>query len=611
MGKASFCGRQWGLSLLIIVAGCSQPQPASSPKPETIVQAPSLDELLNRKDFGAAASELSRRAAASSEPQASRLRLEEALLATDLGNNPSLVAAATIDPDLQGLFDALKALARSDARTAARALHAVHTASFNAYERGLYLRTLGRAQLGNNEFSPAAVNLTLAEVYPLPPNRRAELTTAIWQALSGAGAAALKSQIKPQAPNGAGWLALLDIADAASLQSPDFPARLADWQSTHPQHPAQTLLVDELLEQHEEFGTPSLAAPKRIALLLPFEGPLASAAAAIRDGFLAARFEMSSPQQMADVVTYDTAGRAISEVIDEAVADGAEFVVGPLDKQSVEVLKTRTNLPVPLLALNATEAPAQGRMPFYQFGLRPEDEVIDAADRAWREGRRRAVLIVPNTALGTRLLTAFNARWESLGGVVIATARFNRNVGSYEKTAQQVFGLSESQGRAAALRKLLRREIAFETQRRDDVDAVVMAALPVDARQILPQFRFFGADNVPVYATSMVYSGALDARADKDLDGVMFGESVWALEGRQDPLRAITSRYWKLPTAQDRFLGFGVDAWRMVSQLGALRGQPGKRVRGATGELSVDDKGFVRRNLVWARFVNGAPKLLD
>jgi outer membrane PBP1 activator LpoA protein len=91
----------------------------------------------------------------------------------------------------------------------------------------------------------------------------------------------------------------------------------------------------------------------------------------------------------------------------------------------------------------------------------------------------------------------------------------------------------------------------------------------------------------------------------------MFGESVWALEGRQDPLRAITSRYWKLPTAQDRFLGFGVDSWRMVSQLGALQGQPGKRFRGATGELSVDDKGFVRRNLVWARFVNGAPKLID
>ena len=611
MGKASFCGRRWGLSLLIIIAGCSQPQPAPSPKPETIVHAPGLDELLNRNDFVAAARELSRQAATSSEPRASRLRLEEALLATDLGSNASGVSPATVEPDLQGLFDALKALARSDAQTAADTLNTLHTAGFNAYERGLYLRTLGRAQLRNNEFIPAAVNLTQAELYPLPPNRRAELTATIWQALNGAGAASLREQIKPEAPNGAAWLALLDIAGPASLKSPDFPARLAAWQSTHPQHPAQTLLVDELLEQHEEFGTRSLVAPKRIALLLPFEGPLAGASSAIRDGFLAARFETPPPAQPAEVVTYDTANKAIGEVLDQAVADGADFVVGPLDKQSVEVLKARTNLPVPVFALNATEAPAQGQMPFYQFGLRPEDEVIDAADRAWREERRRVVLIVPNTALGTRLMTAFNARWESLGGAVIATARFNRNVGSYEKTVQEVFGLSESQGRAATLRKLLRREIAFDTQRRDDVDAVVLAALPVDARQILPQFRFFGADNVPVYATSMVYSGALDPRADKDLDGVMFGESVWALKGAQDPLRAITSRYWKLPTAQDRFLGFGVDSWRMVSQLAELQGQPGKRVRGATGELSVDGKGFVHRNLVWARFVNGTPKLLD
>jgi outer membrane PBP1 activator LpoA protein len=195
--------------------------------------------------------------------------------------------------------------------------------------------------------------------------------------------------------------------------------------------------------------------------------------------------------------------------------------------------------------------------------------------------------------------------------VVQASARFKRDVGSYEKTVQQVFGLSDSAARASELKRVLRRDIAFDAQRRDDLDAVLMAAMPVDARQILPQFRYFGADAIPVYATSMIHDGGRDTRSDKDLDGVSFGDTAWTLAIGDSALHAASATYWRLNPAQQRFFAFGVDAWRLLSKLEELRSHPELRLAGSTGTLGIDAGGVVHRKLVWARFTDGTPRLLD
>lgn len=610
MREASAGWQFWVACVLIILAGCSQPQPAPTPALPTLSPVTQAAQKLERGDFAGAAADYARLGTAPDSPEAAHFKLQAALLFLDLdqpAEAPTRIAPA--DRDLAGLFLGLQALQAKDVGGALATLLPLRTAGFDPYQRGLYLRTLGRAQLAKREPDASAANLTRAERYPLPANRRAELTHLIWQALREVDPQGLKDLLKHDAPNAAGWLALLEFAGKRPLDAADVATRLADWQGRYPGHPAQIVLVNELLKQAEE--APRGVTPHRIALLLPFNGPLAAVADNIRDGLVAARFEQPGDGQAVDIVTYHTTAATVGAVFDRAVADGAQFVVGPLEKPAVDVLRARQELPVPVLALNTTDGAVDAGPQFFQFGLKPEDEATDAAERAWREGRRRVAVIVPNTELGTRLKLAFETRWQALGGVVLATARFNRDVGSFERTVQQVFGLSDSQARANDLRRVLRREIAFDAQRRDDIDAVLMAAMPVDARQILPQFRYFGADAVPLYATSMLHDGAGDARADRDLDGVMFGDIPWSLGVGDAPLREAARRYWKLNPAQQRFFAFGVDAWRLLPKLAELRAQPGTSLPGATGTLTVDSAGVVHRNLVWAQFVNGTTRLLD
>ena len=58
-----------------------------------------------------------------------------------------------------------------------------------------------------------------------------------------------------------------------------------------------------------------------------------------------------------------------------------------------------------------------------------------------------------------------------------------------------------------------------------------MATTAPQARLIVPQLRFSQAHDVPLYATSYVYAGNPDPAMDADLDGLIFGEMRWILDG--------------------------------------------------------------------------------
>ena len=70
-------------------------------------------------------------------------------------------------------------------------------------------------------------------------------------------------------------------------------------------------------------------------------------------------------------------------------------------------------------------------------------------------------------------------------------------------------------------------ELEFEPRRRQDIDIVFMAAFPAGARQLMPQLAFHHGADLPVHATSHVWSGVPDPANDRDLDGVVFGDMPW------------------------------------------------------------------------------------
>jgi outer membrane PBP1 activator LpoA protein len=482
-------------------------------------------------------------------------------------------------------------------------LNALDTATLDDFERGLFLRTLGRLQARGRD--PAALlNLLNAELFPMPTKRRTALTHLVWESLRDNVDPALDRKVDMRNPHLAGWLVLREDVRAEANDPAALNVRLAEWRLRFPQHPANELLIDEILEWAEEQSAPV----QKVALLLPLEGPLATYAAALRDGYLLAR--LAGRDTKLEVGIYSAEAAGATAAYQRAAADGAQLVVGPLDKPGVDALAKLPARPVPVLALNNIQQ--AGIAGLTQFGLAPEDEAADLARRSWADGHRRMACIVPESVLGERVLKAFAAAWTASGGVIIEQSRYGNSVPEYKNAIRRSFSLAQSEARAASLRRLLRRQLVFVARARPDLDAIMLVAEPVSARQIMPQFRYLGVDHLPIYATALVYGGAVNPRADQDLDGIRFAAMPWVLGTSDRELRAVVGAHWRHPGyALQPFFALGVDAYRLTRALPTLRGSPGVTLAGATGALRIDAESRIHRALEWAVFRGGAPRLLE
>ncbi|MEM8120314.1 penicillin-binding protein activator, partial [Morganella morganii] len=160
---------------------------------------------------------------------------------------------------------------------------------------------------------------------------------------------------------------------------------------------------------------------------------------ALQDGFLAAHFQaQQAGQNPPSIKLYDsTQVRSLDDFYRQAQADGVELVVGPLEKPLVKQLASREQLPITTLALNYSDNSQEGPAQLFQFGLAAEDEARAVASRAWGDGMRRAVALVPRGEWGDRVLAAFSQSWQSAGGSLIAAEHVDQPV----QLAQQIADL--------------------------------------------------------------------------------------------------------------------------------------------------------------------------
>ncbi|MDI6525220.1 penicillin-binding protein activator [Pseudomonas otitidis] len=421
---------------------------------------------------------------------------------------------------------------------------------------------------------------------------------AIWALISGLSMEQLQSTGDADL---AGWMELARAIRSAGTLSQQ-QAAIEAWRSQHPQHPAAEQLPAPLAKLKELANQPLT----KVALLLPQEGPLASVARALRDGFLAAHYQAQQAGQNPPAIQiYDSAHlTSLDDFYRQAQADGVQLVVGPLEKPLVKQMNERQQLPITTLALNYSDAGQEGPAQLFQFGLAAEDEAREVARRAWADGMRRAVAMVPRGEWGDRVLAAFRQSWQEAGGSLIAAEHVDQPV----QLAQQIadlFQLRQSEARAKRLQSTLGTSIATQPTRRQDVDFIFLAATPQQAQQIKPTLAFQYAGDVPVYATSHLYSGGNDVAQYQDLSGIRFCETPWLLN-RDDPLRQQVDRQWpQAGGSLGRLYAMGVDAYRLAPRLAELKALPESRVEGLSGRLSLTPSQRVERQLPWAEFRDG------
>jgi len=143
---------------------------------------------------------------------------------------------------------------------------------------------------------------------------------------------------------------------------------------------------------------------------------------------------------------------------------------------------------------------------------------------------------------------------------------------------------------------------------------IFLVADPVAARQIVPQLRFYRADDIPVYSTRFLYSGSSTAKLDKDINGVMFTDFPWVIDpaSSEEPVHKVIDMNWSANTSKyNRMYALGVDAFHLIPNIERLAAQPSISYSGETGDLYLTDDGTIKRKLIWAQLVNGKPQLLD
>ncbi|MGG5292205.1 penicillin-binding protein activator [Pseudomonas shirazensis] len=404
----------------------------------------------------------------------------------------------------------------------------------------------------------------------------------------------------------AGWTSLaLAVKSAGTLEQQQ--AAIDAWRNQHPEHPAAKQLPSALTKLKELASQPLT----KIALLLPQEGSLAGVARALRDGFMAAHFQAQQAGQQAPAIqVYDSSRiSSLDDFYRQAQADGVQLVVGPLEKPLVKKLAAYPQLPLPTLALNYAEAGQSAPPQLFQFGLAAEDEAREVSRRARADGLVRAVALVPSGEWGDRVLAAFRKDWESNGGTLLAAERIAQPVALAQQIAE-LFQLRQSEGRAKSLQSTVGGNVAAQPSRRQDIDFIFLAATPQQAQQIKPTLNFQYAGDVPVYATSNLYSASGDVNQYNDMTGIRFCETPWLLDSSNSLRQQVVQQWPQAAGSLGRLYAMGVDAYSLAPRLGQLKALPDNRVQGLSGSLSMNPSQRIERQLPWAEFAGGQVKRL-
>lgn len=594
------------LILAVMVAGCSSP-------PKQLADLPRTPQ--------ASAEQILQDAERRSGAEAHLLRLQAARAASNAGRPEQVLSILQRIPqselplDQQILFSELQAKSALAQNRPDMALRALQHGSISQLDALPIEDQLRIQQLRADAFEAAGEHLDAARerifIHELlPASAQPDNLKAVWKNINQMPVPAIRDAHSEAGGELKAWLELALIE--RDLSNLDLQIRaIQQWQDENPSHAAGDNLpgsLAQLLELHA-------SRPDHIALLLPFEGPLASAAQALRDGFLAAQYQAySEGLDQPQVSLYDSTAYADpAEFYRQAIADGVQWVIGPLEREQVSRIASMTELPLPTLALNYTDQTVPTGEPLFQFGLAPEDEARSAAHEAWAQGHRQMAALTTRTDWGERAFESFRSTWQELGGVLIGREMIDEPAAIAVQIGE-LLQIRQSEQRGARIQRVLGGSVVVQPTPRQDLDALFLAATNLQARQIKPTLAFQYAAELPVYATSHIYQVGGDSHQNADLDGILVSEIPWLLNRSDSLYGAVTESWPQAAGALGRLYAMGIDAQRIFSRLPQLQQHPETTINGATGQLSMAPGGRIQRDLGWGMMQEGqlteAPTLI-
>ena len=396
-----------------------------------------------------------------------------------------------------------------------------------------------------------------------------------------------------------GWIELARIYQVDQFSIRSQLDSIVQWRRIWASHSAAARLPAPLIELQMTWEN----RPRHIALILPLQEATGNA---IQEGFLSAYYQsLSISRDVPQISVFDSTGLAdINDTFDQAVASGADLIIGPLNKKLVNQISERIELPVPTLALNYTDEDRLAEN-LFQFGLAPEDEISQVINLAWEAGYRNAAVIMPDNLDYQRLEKFFSETWTNQGGQVVSSARFIGDSG-YAEVIKRLMAIDSSEARAEKLLDLLPRlNMEFTPRRRSDIDFIFLVANPRQGRQLKPTLAFYFAGDIPVFSMPSVYDGQENQTGNRDLDGIIFTDAPWVLNPTHQLRDEVNTNLRQAQGPLQRLRAMGIDSFRLYPRLKQFSNNSISSVSGTTGVLTMSENRRIHRSLTTARFEDG------
>jgi len=466
-----------------------------------------------------------------------------------------------------------------------------------------YLRDLADAFRQNGNLLDSANTLQQLDALQTDPAERLNTQTEILRSLALLNELVL-TNLQPSPPGIAGgWMQLALLIKQFGHDPQALEPELQAWRATFPEHPA----LPELISTYQVRLQQQVQRAAHVAVLLPQSGRFAGAAKALRDGLMTSYYQI--PQQKRPVLRfYDSSDTANAwPLYKQAVAEGAEIVVGPLQKEAVVQMSRAGELPVPVLALNQVQTDSIPPLNLFMFSLSPEDEARQGAERIWLDGLRHPVVLVPQGDWGERIAQAFDNRWRNLGGNPVDYRSYDPESNDFSASITSLLHLDQSNERHRQMQRWLGKKLEFEPRRRADVDAIFLAARPRQAQSFPPLLQFHHAANVPLYATSHAWTGELNQRQLADMRGMMLADIPLLVTTSER--EALAQHIPTMATPLVRLHAMGMDALTLLPHLKRLQSSTYESLDGQTGNLFMDAENRILRQTVWLK-LDQPPQIL-
>jgi outer membrane PBP1 activator LpoA protein len=322
----------------------------------------------------------------------------------------------------------------------------------------------------------------------------------------------------------------------------------------------------------------------------------------------------TSANPSAELKIYDTTAQPLDQVLAQVQKDGASIVVGPLLKNDVDTL-IKSNTTLNVLALNQPEN-VQNRANICYFALSPEDEARDAARHIHEQGKQAPLLLIPRSALGDRVASAFADEWQKIGGGVVLQQKFgsvselragvNGGAGIALNGSPVSASLPQQQSVTIGGLTIPAPPTDAQISGGGKVDAAYIVATPEEIAFIKPMIamRNGSQSGATLYASSRSAQGTAGPDFRLEMDGLQYSE-IPMLAGSNPPLMQQALSSVRNDYSLARLYAMGVDAWALANHFTQMRQVPGFELNGNTGDLTATQDCVINRKLSWLKYQQG------